>query len=93
MKTEKYIAVIITSIEAEDGGGQSGFNLTFSTNKECISESFFVKIPEKIEPGVFLKNLVLRTSKVLLRKTTFLDFTKKKSLGLRLTTQQKLVKE
>ncbi len=37
---EKYYAVIINSIEAEDGSGQS-WNLTFSVNSKFLSDQFF----------------------------------------------------
>lgn len=81
-ENEKYIAVIITSIEAEDGGGQS-WNLTFSTNKECISESFFVKIPEKIEPGVFAKKLSFEDFKGFAEEDYLLGFYKKEIVRIK----------
>lgn len=48
---EKYFGVIINSIQAEDGSGQS-WNLTFLANKDFLSESFFVDKPKKREEHV-----------------------------------------
>lgn len=53
---ERWVAVIITSIQAEDGSGQS-WNLTFSINKEFISPDFFIPKPAKKEVGVISKKM------------------------------------
>ena len=53
---EKFVAVIINSIQAEDGSGQS-WNLTFYINERFVSESFFVDKPEKKETGVYAKKI------------------------------------
>ncbi len=81
-ENEKYIAAIINSIEAEDGGGQS-WNLTFSTNKECVSESFFVKKPEKIEPGVYAKKLSFEDFKCFAEEDYLLGFYRKEIVTIK----------
>jgi len=53
---KKYVAVLMSSIAAEDGSGQS-WNLTFSINQLFLSDSFFTNKPEKIEGGVFSKKI------------------------------------
>lgn len=53
---EKYVAVIIKSIQIGDPSGQS-WNLTFSINELFVSELFFVNRPEKKESGVFAKKI------------------------------------
>jgi len=45
---EKYFAVIIHSIETEDGSGQS-WNLTFSVNSKYLSEQFYFEKVKKEE--------------------------------------------
>ncbi|MFA5773147.1 MAG: hypothetical protein WC908_00545 [Candidatus Paceibacterota bacterium] len=45
---EKYFAVIIHSIEAEDRSGQS-WNLIFSVNSKYLSDEFFVEKAKKEE--------------------------------------------
>ena len=47
-ENEKYFAVIIHSIEAEDGSGQS-WNLTFSVNSKYLSDEFFIEKVKKEE--------------------------------------------
>lgn len=53
---ERWVAVIITSIQAEDGSGQS-WNLTFAIGKEFISPDYFIPKPEKKEVGVISKKM------------------------------------
>lgn len=48
---EKYFAVIVQSIEAEDGSGQS-WNLTFEVNSKYLSDKFLLEKTEKKEPHV-----------------------------------------
>ena len=81
-ENEKYVATIISSIEAEDGSGQS-WNLNFSTNKECISESFFVKKPEKIESGVYAKKFSFEEFKDLAEQDYLLGFYKKEIVRIK----------
>jgi len=50
-KKEKYVAVVINSIKAEDENGQL-WGLTLSINKKFISSSFFSDKPKKPETGV-----------------------------------------
>ncbi len=45
-ENEKYFAVIIHSIEAEDGSGQS-WNITISVNSHYLSNDFFVEKVKK----------------------------------------------
>ncbi len=52
---EKYVAVMINSIQAEDGSGQS-WNIAFSVNKLIISETFFTIEPE-VENSVIAKKI------------------------------------
>jgi hypothetical protein len=53
---EKYSAVIINSIEAEDGSGDS-WNITFYINNNHLTDSFFSKPSEKPEHGVYAKKI------------------------------------
>ena len=53
---ERWIAVIITSIQSEDGSGQS-WNLNFSIGKKFVSESFFLNHPKKNEEYVVAKKV------------------------------------
>jgi hypothetical protein len=55
-KKEKYVAVIINFIQAEDGSGHS-WNLMFYINKHFVSELFFIDKPEKKETGVVAKKV------------------------------------
>ena len=58
--TERYIAVILSSIEAEDGSGQS-WNLTFSLNERYTADQFFIDKPVKKESGVLSKKIDFET--------------------------------
>lgn len=53
---ERWVAVIVTSIQAEDGSGQS-WNLTLSINKKFISPDFFIQKPVKKEEHVIAKKM------------------------------------
>ncbi len=53
---ERFLAVIINSIQVEDGSGQS-WNLTLQANKLLVSEEIFVDKPEKKETGVYAKKV------------------------------------
>lgn len=55
-ENEKYVAVIMQMIEAEDGSGES-WNLRFHINNDFLQEEFFIRKPEKKEPGVIAKNI------------------------------------
>jgi hypothetical protein len=48
---EKYFAVFIHSVEAEDGSGQS-WNLVFSVNSRYLSDEFFADKAGEKEPWV-----------------------------------------
>lgn len=52
---ERWTAVVITSIQAEDGNGQS-WNLTFSINQKYLLDDFFVEV-KKVEPHVIAKKV------------------------------------
>ncbi len=52
---EKYVAAFLSSIEAEDGSGQS-WNLVISLNSKFLSDEFFTK-SEKKEFGVIAKKV------------------------------------
>ncbi len=64
---EKYFAVIIHSIEAEDGSGQS-WNLTFSVNSKYLSDEFFVEKTGKKEPYVIAKKVDFNYFKQLIEE-------------------------
>ncbi|MEI7765747.1 MAG: hypothetical protein WCI93_04170 [bacterium] len=53
---ERWVAVIVNSIQAEDESGHS-WNLTLFIGKKFISEDFFVSKPEKKEEGVISKKV------------------------------------
>jgi hypothetical protein len=53
---ERWVAVVINSIQAEDGSGQS-WNLTFSIGKKFISPDDFVCKPKKAEEHVIAKKV------------------------------------
>lgn len=52
---DKYSAVLIESIEAEDGSGHS-WNLTVSVNKNQLTDEFFNHTPKQ-ESGVIAKKI------------------------------------
>lgn len=54
-EVERWVAVIINSIEAEDGSGYS-WNLTFSVNSKYLSDEFFVEKAKK-EENVIVKKV------------------------------------
>lgn len=53
---ERWVAVIINSIQAKDGNSQS-WNLTFSIGKQFISQDYFVLKPKKVEEHVVAKKV------------------------------------
>lgn len=53
---ERWVAVVVTSIQAEDGSGQS-WNLTFSIGKKFISPDYFILKPKKVEEHVITKKV------------------------------------
>lgn len=61
---EKYAAVLISSIEAEDGSGQS-WNLTFSISERFVSDSFSVTETKKKETAVLSKKVTFESFKQL----------------------------
>jgi hypothetical protein len=78
-ETEKYVAVIINSIEAEDGSGHS-WNLTFSINELCLSETFFVNKSVKKESGVIAKEIQFDGFKQLAEENYLLQEFKKNQI-------------
>lgn len=69
---EKYIAVLVSSIGAEDGSGQS-WNLVCSISEHFISDSFFATKPKKEEIGVISKKVNFEFFKQLAEEDYLLE--------------------
>lgn len=79
---ERFLAVIMVSIQAEDGSGQS-WNLTFYANKSLVSKDFFIKTPEKKEHGVFVKKVSFDFFRTLAEEDYLLQEYKKDQVTVR----------
>lgn len=79
---ERFLAVIISSIQAEDGGGQS-WNLTFYANQLLVSEEIFGDKPEKKEPGVFAKKITFESFKQLAEENYLLQEYRKNQIVIK----------
>ncbi|HRH31185.1 MAG TPA: hypothetical protein PK950_00780 [Candidatus Paceibacterota bacterium] len=54
--TEKYVAVLVSTIQVEDGSGES-WNVSLRINQQCVRESYFANSPAKKESGVIAKKV------------------------------------
>lgn len=73
---EKYVAVAISSIEAEDGSGHS-WNLKVTVNQYFITESFFSSKKREVEKGVAAVKVCFETFKNMVEENYLVsDFRK-----------------